>query len=227
MNTKDRILNAAERLFASNGFEATSLRAITAEAGVNLGAVNYHFQSKEALVQAVIRRRMGPVNAKRLALLDAYEAEALDAPVPLEKIIDAFLRPVVEIIGSHAHEFVPLIGRLYTEPGEFAVRLYKQQFEHMAQRFIPAFQRALPELPRVELAWRIHFSIGALAHSMGASGLLKLMSGGLTDESDVEGTLRRLNAFVLAGLTAPLSAQAFGVAARDPVNPVEVQHAAI
>src|ERR1700689_3627548 len=112
MITKDRILNAAERLFARDGFEATSLRAITAEAGVNLAAVNYHFQSKEALVQAVIGRRMGPVTARRLALLDAYEAEAGDAAVPLEKLLDAFLRPVVEMVGSHAHEFVPLIGRL-------------------------------------------------------------------------------------------------------------------
>ena len=139
MNTKDRILDAAERLFARDGFEATSLRAITAEAAVNLAAVNYHFQSKEALVQAVIGRRMGPVNAERIALLDAYEAEAAGAPVPLEKIMDAFLRPVVEMVGSKAHEFVPVIGRLYTEPGEFVERLYKQQFEHMAQRFMPAF----------------------------------------------------------------------------------------
>ena len=211
MNTKDRILDSAERLFAHDGFEATSLRAITAEAGVNLAAVNYHFQSKEALVQAVIGRRMGPVNAERLALLDGYEAEAGDAPVPLEKVMDAFLRPVVEMVGSHAHEFVPLIGRLYTEPGEFAERLYKQQFEHMSQRFVPALHRAMPDLPRVELFWRLHFAIGAMAHTMAASKLLKLMSGGLCDVSDVEGTLARVKAFILVGLTAAV--------------PVEVQHA--
>lgn len=76
MTTKDRILDAAERLFARDGFDATSLRAITAEAKVNLAAVNYHFQSKEALVQAVIGRRLGPINVRRLELLDGYEAEA-------------------------------------------------------------------------------------------------------------------------------------------------------
>jgi len=204
MNTKDRILDAAERLFARDGFEATSLRAITAEAAVNLAAVNYHFQSKEALVQAVIGRRMGPVNAERLALLDAYEAEAAGAPVPLEKIMDAFLRPVVEMVGSKAHEFVPLIGRLYSEPGEFVERLYKQHFEYMAQRFMPALLRALPELSRAELAWRVHFAIGAMAHTMAASKLLLLMSGGMSDVSDVEGTLARMKAFILAGLTAPV-----------------------
>jgi AcrR family transcriptional regulator len=215
MTTKDRILNAAERLFARNGFEATSLRAITTEADVNLAAVNYHFQSKEALVQAVIGRRMGPVNAQRLALLDAYEAEAGDAPVPLEKIMDAFLRPVVAMVG-HAHAFVPLIGRLYTEPGDFSERIFKDQFQPLAQRFFPALQRALPDVPRVELSWRVHFAIGAMAHTMAASRLLKLMSGGQSDVSDVEGTLTRLTAFILAGLTAPVAAA--------PVS-IEVHHA--
>jgi AcrR family transcriptional regulator len=216
MTTKDRILDTAERLFARDGFEATSLRAITTEADVNLAAVNYHFQSKEALVEAVIGRRMGPVTARRLAMLDAYEASAGDAPLPLEKVMDAFLRPVVEMVGSHAHEFVPLIGRLYTEPSDFSERIFKDQFQPLAQRFIPAFQRALPNLSRVELSWRLHFAIGAMAHTMAASKLLKLMSGGLIDVSDVEGTLAHLTAFILAGLTAPVSAA--------PVS-TEVHHA--
>ena len=207
MNTKDRILDAAERLFATNGFEATSLRTITSEASVNLAAVNYHFQSKEALVQAVIGRRMGPVNAQRIALLDAYEAEAGGDPVPAEKLLDAFFRPVIAMVGSHAHEFVPLIGRIYTEPGEFAERLYKQQFEHLAQRFVPAFARALAELPREELFWRLHFAIGALAHTMAGSRMLALMSGGASSVSDAEGTLKRLKTFVLAGLQAPVASE--------------------
>jgi AcrR family transcriptional regulator len=211
MTTKDRILDTAERLFARDGFESTSLRAITAEANVNLAAVNYHFQSKEALVQAVVGRRMSPVNARRLALLDAYEAEAGDAPVPLDKILDAFLRPVVEMVGTHGKDFVPLIGRLYTEPGEFSVRLFKHQFEYMAERFRPALERTLPDLSRTELSWRLHFAIGAMAHTMAASKLLELMSGGRCDISDVEGTLLHLKAFILAGISAPV--------------PVEVHHA--
>lgn len=216
MTTKDRILDTAEHLFARDGFDATSLRAITAEAGVNLAAVNYHFQSKEALVQAVIGRRMGPVNARRLALLDAYEAEAGGAPVPLEKIMDAFLRPVLEIIGGHAREFVPLVGRLYTEPGDFSERLFKDQFQALMQRFTPAFQRSLPDLPLTELFWRIHFSIGTMAHTMGASKLLRLFSRGLCDPSDVDGTLAQMKTFVVAGLAAPVSAAP---------APMEVQHA--
>jgi len=208
MTTKNRILDAAERLFAREGFEATSLRAITAEAQANLAAVNYHFQSKEALVQAVIGRRMGPVNQRRLALLDGYEAEAGANPVPLENILDAFLRPVIEIAAGHAKEFVPLIGRLYTEPGGFSERLYQQQFEPLARRFLPALKRALPEVPENELVWRVHFAIGVMAHTMGAGVMLRALSGGRCDQThDAEGTLRRMQAFILAGLTAPVPAE--------------------
>ena len=204
MNTKDRILDAAERLFARDGIEAPSLRAITAEAGVNLAAVNYHFQSKDALIRAVITRRVVPVNQRRLELLDACENAAGDGPLSLEGVLDAFLRPVVEIYASHAREFSPLMGRMYTEPAEFVERIYKEHLEPIAIRFIRAYERALPGLPREELIWRLHFSIGALAHTMGAGHVLKLLSNGQCDPSDVEGPLRRLEAFMIAGLTAPV-----------------------
>jgi len=212
MTTKDRILDAAERLFARDGIEATSLRTITAEAGVNLAAVNYHFQSKDALVWSVVARRMGPLNERRLALLDAYEAVAGDGPLPLEQVLDAFLRPVVEISRTHAREFAPLMGRMYTEPGEFMERVFKDHLQPVAKRFIRAYQRALPGLPLVELLWRLHFCVGAMAHTLGAANLLRVMSDGQCDPTDLEGTLRRMEAFMTAGLEAPV--------------PAEVEHAA-
>ena len=212
MSTKDRILDVAERLFAHDGIEATSLRTITAEAGVNLAAVNYHFQSKDALVRAVVARRMGPVNERRLALLDACEQAAGSGRLPLEQVVNAFLRPVLEIYGSHAREFAPLMGRMYTEPGDFVEKVYRDHLQPVATRFIAAYQRALPELPRVELLWRLHFSFGALAHTLGAANLLRVFSDGQCDPTDLEGTLRRMEAFMQAGLTAPV--------------PAEVEHAA-
>ena len=205
MTTKDRILDAAERLFARDGIEATSLRAITAEAGVNLAAVNYHFQSKDALVRAVIARRVVPVNQRRLELLDACEKAAGDGPLPLECVVDAFVRPVVEIYASRAREFTPLMGRMYMEPADFVEKMYKEHLEPVASRFVQAYERALPELPRVELLWRLYFSIGAMAHTMGAARMLQIFSKGECDPSDVEGTLRRLEAFMMAGLTAPVA----------------------
>src|SRR5229473_1958066 len=88
LDTKTRILNAAEKLFGKNGFDATSLRDITAEAQVNLAAVNYHFQSKDSLIDSVIERRIEPVNQRRIQMLDTV------GPSPtLEQILEAFMAP--------------------------------------------------------------------------------------------------------------------------------------
>src|ERR1700682_6647964 len=85
--TKARILDAAEALFMEHGFEATSLRTITAAAGANLAAVNYHFGTKEELFEAVLARRLDPMNQERIDLLDKVEREAGGKPASCEKIL--------------------------------------------------------------------------------------------------------------------------------------------
>src|SRR5271170_658046 len=102
-DTKSRILDSAEKLFGLNGFEATSLRDITAEAQVNLAAVNYHFQSKDSLIDAVIARRIEPVNRRRYEMLDAA------GPNPsIEQIVEAFLAPLMM---ERDPAMVPMMGR--------------------------------------------------------------------------------------------------------------------
>src|SRR5438105_15736421 len=117
VDTKQRILDSAERLFAQHGFAATSLRTIIADAKVNLAAIHYHFHSKEALLDAVILRRLGPVNQERLKLLDACEASALDGRPNLESVLEAFIAPAFRV-GSDPDSgqiFVRLIGRILSE----------------------------------------------------------------------------------------------------------------
>lgn len=211
MNTKIRILDTAERLFAQHGIEATSLRMITAEAEVNLAAVNYHFQSKEALMHAVIARRLDPINQKRLAALDALEADARDGPLPLPQVLDAMLRPIFEVLRGPGREFAPMMSRIFTESSELTAKVFEKHLAHVSARFIPALGRAVPGIPQTELVWRMLFVMGAVAHTVGGANILRVISGGRCDPSDTEGTLRRLEAFLLAGLQAPL--------------PVEVEHA--
>src|SRR5512140_1906730 len=91
--TRTRILDAAEELFMQHGFEGTSMRLLTGKAGVNLAAVNYHFGSKHALIEAVFRRRLDPMNAARIAELDKLEADCAGRPSTPEAIIRAFLAP--------------------------------------------------------------------------------------------------------------------------------------
>src|SRR3954453_22954021 len=88
-DTKTRILDAAESFFMEHGFEATSMRQLTTAAGVNLAAVNYHFGTKEELFQAVLTRRLDPMNQERIELLDELEREAAGKPASCEKILAA------------------------------------------------------------------------------------------------------------------------------------------
>src|SRR5689334_14589066 len=113
-DTKQRILDAAERLIGEQGFAGTSLRQIIAEAGVNLAAVHYHFGSKEELLHALVQRKVGPVNEKRLELLDRQVAAARGKPVPVVKVLRAFLEPMGEQAGAHP-QFVRVMGRIVSE----------------------------------------------------------------------------------------------------------------
>lgn len=203
--TKDRILDAAERLFGDRGFTDTSLRTITAEAGANLAAVNYYFQSKDALIQAVFARRLGPLNQERMAMLDACEARAGDGPLPIEDVLRAFLEPAFKVGHERASTFGRLLGRMYIDPGDIFERIFREQFGAARVRFLGAFRRALPELPPEEMFWRMHFLIGALAHTMAGLHHLKVTSEGLCDASDPDNILNRLIPFLAAGFRTPAS----------------------
>jgi len=206
--TKDRILDAAEALFMEHGFEATSLRSITATAGVNLAAVNYHFGSKEELFQAVLTRRLDPMNKERVALLNDLERRAAPDPVPCEEILSAMFLPALNLARDPARggkNFLRLLGRAYADPAPFIRRFLSEQYAEMIARFKAAFGRALPNLPRRELSWRLHFIMGALSYTLAGTDALKLIAELTPAEAgNDEMLLRRLAPFLLAGLTSPL-----------------------
>jgi AcrR family transcriptional regulator len=206
--TKDRLLDAAEALFMEHGFEATSLRAITTAAGVNLAGVNYHFGSKEELFQSVLTRRLDPMNQERVDLLTELEARAAPAPVPCERILSAMFIPALRLARDPERggaNFLRLLGRAYADPAPFIRHFLSDQYAVMIARFKAAFGRALPELPKRELSWRLHFIMGALSYTLAGSDVLKLIEELTPDESvNDEALLQRLAPFLLAGLTAPL-----------------------
>src|SRR3989442_356168 len=121
--TRTRILDAAEELFMLHGFEGTSMRLLTSRAGVNLAAVNYHFGSKDALIEALFRRKLDPMNPARIAELERLETEARGSPagraLSPEAIIRAFVGPSLrhmEDATGGGRNFIRLLGRTYTEP---------------------------------------------------------------------------------------------------------------
>ena len=198
LDTKQRILDSAERLFAENGFDSTSLRTIIADAQVNLAAIHYHYHSKEALLDAVILRRLEPINRRRLEMLDACEQ-----PASLEAVLEAFLAPPFRVaVGHHGTTFTKLMGRIFTEKS--LVPRVKHHMGEMINRFIQAFQNAVPDLPRDEVFWRLQFIGGAMAITLLRGKDLEAVSDGACDTSDVEATLQRLIDFAAAGFRAPV-----------------------
>jgi AcrR family transcriptional regulator len=190
--THGKILDTAERLFGDQGYAGTSLRQIIAAAGVNLAAIHYHFGSKEELLDHLVMRKAGPLNEERLALLDRYEADAGSGPVPLEKVLHAFLEPPLLWV-KKSPDFTKLMGRLYGEG--LMPSIAEKHFQTVKVRFTAALGRALPHLREQELALRLQFMVGAMAHTM--------MLGWQHFPAEGDLVVRELAAFIIGGLRAP------------------------
>jgi len=205
--TKQRILDAAELLFAAQGVGATSLRSIIREADVNLAAVHYHFGSKDALVNAVIARHFRPLNEERLRLLEEVERRAGRRRPSLEEVIEAFVGPTLRLGATPGScgIFMKLIGRLLAEPEYFFGKVIPVQMEEVRDRFIAAFERAVPGLPSEEIVWRMTFTVGAMAHSMRIGDNISLLSEGRVKAASAEELTRRLVRFTAAGWKANAS----------------------
>ncbi len=202
-DTKRRILNAAEQLIGEKGFPSTSMRDITKTANVNLASVNYHFGSKEALLAAVLARRLQPINERRLQLLDEIETQADDRGPTLYDIVRAFLSPPFEQQAQWGNNeaFLRLLGRIHSETNEEFRQVFMSEFELVFQRFAVALQRPLPHLTNLNLPWRMLFMVGSMAFTMswGQSMMLREDSSATPDD-----VLDELIAFACAGLAAPV-----------------------
>ena len=171
-STKQRILGAAEILFARHGFAGASLRQVTSAAQVNLAAVNYHFGSKENLINEVFRRRLDGLNADRLAALATARARPGYA---LEDTLDAFVRPALALTGDDhgGAAFVRVLARAYAEHNERLRKFLHDNYSHVLKEFVADFAAFLPHLDKQELYWRLDIVSGALTYAMADFGVIK------------------------------------------------------
>jgi AcrR family transcriptional regulator len=208
--TRERLLDAAELIFAERGFEGASMRAVTQAAGSSVSAANYHFGSKEELLRATLLRRVGPLNERRLARLDALEAEAGGRPLELEKILDTFLRPVFE---EHAASvdatarFRQVAARIYSDPPDVVAAIKRELFGPILTRFVGALAAALPEKSRGEIELGFQLTVGVMVHVI--SGHLVMAPSSEDDGCECwssrlsdELVLKQLIAYAAAGLRA-------------------------
>lgn len=205
MDTKEHILNVAERLFAEDGFDAISVRAITQSAKVNLASINYHFGSKEGLIQAAFLRRVRPINAERLRLLD--DCEAGPAAPTLAEVVRAFVTPEFRLPGGEPggdRLLLRFIGRAYDAPGERLRQMFLEEFADLLDRFGAALERALPGASSEEVMWRLHFVIGVLTHTLLTSHTFCCTADGLADSQGDDKLIARVVEFSCAGLRAAM-----------------------
>ena len=198
-STKQRILGAAETLFAQHGFAGASLRQVTSAANVNLAAVNYHFGSKENLINEVLRRRLEELNAQRL---QALRAALSQTDCRLENVLDALIRPALELSGGEQNggtAFVRLIARAYAEHNEQLRKFLHDHNSYVFKEFTAALAQLLPHLDKQELYWRLDIVGGALTFAMADFGLIKRRG---TVEQHRDLTVDHLIKFAAAGLRA-------------------------
>jgi AcrR family transcriptional regulator len=208
-DSRERILDAAERLFADQGVAATSLREIGMHAQANPGSIYFHWKTKAELVRDVFRRRLEPLDAERRRRLDAAERAAAPGPAPLEDVLAALVGPMLWIAGGADRGgpgFLRLLGRTYNEPDRDLVRMLRRNHGATLERFRSALVRALPDLPEEQLFARFHFALGAIAYTLGSDASWQLAAGRRRRPVSGQDVLRELMPFLVAGFAAPRAA---------------------
>ena len=157
--TKQKILSAAQELFARNGYANTSLRQITSSAEVNLAAVNYHFGGKEQLLFEMVGNTIRPLNAERLRRLDKLSNE-----YSTEDVVRCFLEPAIDILSKENCDIPCILGQAHREQNRALQEFIADEVRPVAARFIDSIHQTLPHLDTDEILARGEFMIGSLLH---------------------------------------------------------------
>jgi AcrR family transcriptional regulator len=207
MSTKNKILDAADVLFADKGFNGTSLREITSQANVNLAAVNYHFGSKKELIKAVMSRYMDELSPQlESSLLLICKAEAKPS---LHDVFSAFVDPLLNLNAfkeNGTSTFLQLLGRGYTDSQGFLRWFLTTQYPNVFTHFTKAVKIAYPELSTEEMFWRLHFTMGTIVFTMSSSeALIDIAQNDFDNKLDISGVIERVIPYVAAGVAAPIT----------------------
>ncbi len=202
--TRHRILDAAEELFARQGFAAVTVRQIMKQAQSDVALAYYHFDSKRALFDAVLLRRAKELNRLREKALDEVESRHKEDAPSVEEIISAFTTPLLQLLAEDHDQwrhYFALIAQVNSST-EWGGELMTRYFDPLVKRFISALRRALPDCSEQDLYWSYHFLSGALTLSFAETGRIDNLSGGVCRSSDMASVSERMPRFIAAGFQA-------------------------
>src|ERR1700710_701197 len=204
-NLREAILCAAEELFATNGFNAISIRDIAHAAGANPGSVTYHFKTKDGLLLEIYNRHCGPMNRRRSELL-AVARRVRDLQDRLEAMVRAYVLPAFssgsDLAGGGAR-FTRLRAVMSAEGNEVTRRIIAQTFDDTSHAFIDAVHESLPQIPRNEIVWRNQFLLGALYYTLVTPERVSRLSRGGADGADAGNAIEQLVRATVASFQAP------------------------
>jgi AcrR family transcriptional regulator len=200
-STRDRILDAAEELFAHHGFDGVSVRQIMGKAAADVSLAYYHFKSKRDLFDQVMLRRAEILNDIRLAALEAVEERHPDDAPSVEEIIGAFVNPLVDLLVREHEEwthYFQLVAQINNSP-DWGGELMTRYFDPLVKRFLEALRKALPGCDEADLFWSYHFLSGALTLTFAETRRIDNLSGGIVHSSDMAAIKARMANFFAAG----------------------------
>lgn len=218
MTPRERIILAAERLFAIKGIGNATLKAVTQEAGVNLAAVNYHFGSKQELVFAVFDDLADRISRRRLALLAERKLATGGQPLSVSEIVFFFLEPyVLHEGGRDGALLINMILHQRFSPTKTADRIIAKYFDKVATKFVEAFSESIAHLDKKSLYWRYYFMVSSIlfsASERGQGNRLAKISGGLADLSDLDELVHQLTVFIAGGMASPNDSERLRVSSK-------------
>lgn len=214
--TRERILDAAERVFAYKGYDGTALRDIAAEADVKLANIAHHFGPKESLFEKVIERRATVMGELRLNALDRYRRDARSDPIPLELLIEGYVWPFIERSSRHGEgwkNYAQLIARLAN-----SLRwgpTISRNYDSVAERYVQELIRTLPHASAAAIYNCFHFMVGTMLVACAESGRIERLSNGKVRSRDLEKMFDDMLPFLKGGFMAIANSRHIGSLAQD------------
>lgn len=199
----ERILDAAEQLFAEFGYHAVTVKDVAKRIGVSPTLLHYHFNGKESIFEAVWARKAPVSSQRRLAAMRRYAEEAGDG-VTVEGALRAWIDTDLDAHvqeGDHWSAFGRIAAQANSAGGWGSEKMTKY-FDPVVLALIDLLRKAMPGVDDTRLFWGFHFISGAMTHNMARTGRLDSLSGGLCSSNDFATIRDHMAPFMAAGLLA-------------------------
>lgn len=198
--TRERILDAAEELFAAHGFHGTSMRDVASAMECGIALVKYHFGTKDLLFESVVKRRASYMADVRMLALEAARTSARGKAVPVEKLVAGYVWPFIErsVAGDKGWRNYSLFVARHANSPEFS-RVIGEHYDPTARQYLNEFERTFPRMPQTDLFYAFSFMVGAMVSIVAQPGRVEHLSRRQIKAGDVEEAFKRMLPFLAAG----------------------------